>query len=38
VRSQRYAAVINDGIVTALMIEPAGGLSVSSAESVLASL
>ena len=37
-RSQRYAAVIDDGIVTALMVEPAGGLSVSSAESVLSSL
>jgi peroxiredoxin len=37
-RSQRYAAVIEDGIVTALMVEPAGGLTVSSAESVLASL
>ena len=37
-RSQRYAAVIDDGVVTALMVEPAGGLNVSSAESVLASL
>jgi peroxiredoxin len=37
-RSQRYAVVINDGVVTALMVEPGGGLSVSSAESVLASL
>jgi peroxiredoxin len=37
-RSQRYAAVINDGVVTALMVEPGGGLSVSSAESVLAAL
>ncbi len=37
-RSQRYAAVIEDGIVTALMVEPGGGLTVSSAESVLSSL
>ena len=37
-RSRRYAAVIDDGVVTALMVEPAGGLNVSSAESVLASL
>ncbi len=37
-RSRRYAAVIEDGVVTALMVEPAGGLTVSSAESVLASL
>jgi glutaredoxin/glutathione-dependent peroxiredoxin len=37
-RSKRYAAVIEDGVVTALRIEPAGGLDVSSAESVLAAL
>jgi peroxiredoxin len=37
-RSRRYAAVIDDGVVTALMVESAGGLNVSSAESVLASL
>jgi peroxiredoxin len=37
-RSRRYAAVINDGVVTALMVEPAGGLTVSSAESVLVTL
>jgi glutaredoxin/glutathione-dependent peroxiredoxin len=37
-RSQRYAAVIEDGTVTALLVEPAGGLDVSSAESVLAAL
>ena len=34
-RSQRYAAVIKDGVVATLMVEPGGGLSVSSAESVL---
>jgi len=37
-RSQRYAAVIEDGVVTALFVEPERGLTVSSAESVLASL
>jgi peroxiredoxin len=37
-RSQRYAAVIKDGVVTTLMVEPAGGLTVSSADSVLAAL
>jgi peroxiredoxin len=34
-RSQRYAAVIEDGVVTELLVEPAPGLDVSSAESVL---
>lgn len=38
VRSQRYAAVIKDGVVTSLMVEPGGGLTVSSADSVLAAL
>jgi peroxiredoxin len=37
-RSQRYAAVIVDGVVTHLFVEPGGGLDVSSAESVLAAL
>jgi peroxiredoxin len=37
-RSQRYAVVIDDGIVTALFVEPERGLNVSSAESVLAAL
>ena len=37
-RSKRYAAVIEDGVVTALFVEPGGGLTVSSAESVLAAL
>ena len=37
-RSQRYAAVIDDGIVTALLVEPSGRLTVSSADSVLAAL
>jgi peroxiredoxin len=38
IRSQRYAVVIEDGIVTALLVEPERGLNVSSAESVLAAL
>ncbi len=37
-RSQRYAAVIENGIVTALFVEPERGLNVSSAEAVLAAL
>jgi peroxiredoxin len=37
-RSKRYAMVIRDGKVESLMVEPAGGLNVSSAESVLAKL
>lgn len=37
-RSQRYAAIIDDGVVIELLVEPAPGLEVSSAESVLAKL
>ena len=37
-RSQRYAAIIDDGVVTELLVEPAPGLDVSSAESILAKL
>ena len=37
VRSQRFALVAADGIVTQLMIEAPGEFRVSSAESVLAS-
>jgi len=37
-RSQRYAAVIDDGVVTQLHVEPGPGVSVSSCEAVLASL
>jgi peroxiredoxin len=37
-RSQRYAAIIDDGVVTELMVEPNPGLDVSSADSVLAKL
>ena len=34
-RSQRYSAVIEDGIVTQLDVEPGPGVEVSSCESVL---
>jgi glutaredoxin/glutathione-dependent peroxiredoxin len=37
-RSQRYAAILEDGVVTELMVEPGPGLDVSSADSVLAKL
>lgn len=37
-RSQRYAAIIEDGVVQDLMVESAPGLDVSSADSVLAKL
>lgn len=38
VRSQRYAAILEDGVVTHLAVEPERGLQVSSAESVLEAL
>jgi peroxiredoxin len=37
-RSQRYAAILEDGVVTDLMVESSPGLDVSSAEAVLAKL
>jgi glutaredoxin/glutathione-dependent peroxiredoxin len=37
-RSQRYAAVIENGVISQLNVEPSGGISVSSCESVLADL
>ena len=37
-RSQRYAAILDDGVVTELMVESAPGVDVSSADSVLAKL
>lgn len=37
-RSQRYAMILRDGTVEALMVEPGPGLNASSAESVLARL
>jgi peroxiredoxin len=37
-RSQRYAAVLQDGVVTGLFVEPGAGLSVSAADAVLDTL
>lgn len=37
-RSQRFALIVEDGKVTEALIEPGGGLTVSSAESVLSKL
>lgn len=35
-RSNRYAMLVNDGVVTQLAVEPGPGLGVSSAEAMLA--
>jgi glutaredoxin/glutathione-dependent peroxiredoxin len=37
-RSQRYAAIIEDGVITKLLVEPGPGVDASSADSVLANL
>ncbi len=37
-RSQRYAMVIENGVVTAINVEPGPGLSVSAADAMLAEL
>jgi peroxiredoxin len=37
-RSQRYAAVIEDGVITVLRVEEGPGVDVSSCENVLAAL
>ncbi len=37
-RSQRYAAIVEDGVVKDIAVEPAPGVSVSGAEAVLAKL
>ena len=34
-RSQRYAMVLNNGVVTAIQVEPGPGVDVSSAETIL---
>ena len=34
-RSQRYAAVITDGVFTEIDVEPAGGIDVSACEAIL---
>ena len=38
IRSKRFAMVVDDGVVTVLNVEVAGGFDVSSAESILAAL
>jgi peroxiredoxin len=37
-RSRRYAAVVEDGVVTSLEVEPKPGVDVSSCENILAKL
>ena len=37
-RSKRYAAIIDDGVVTYLGVEPAGEVGVSAAEAVIEQL
>jgi peroxiredoxin len=37
-RSQRYAAILEDGVVKELLVEPGPGLEASSADAVLAKL
>ena len=37
-RSQRYAMIVDDGVVKDVMVEPGPGLNVSSADSVLSKL
>lgn len=38
VRSQRYAAILEDGVITSLEVEPKPGVDVSSCSAVLARL
>jgi peroxiredoxin len=35
VRSQRYSAVVEDGVITSLDVEPAPGVDVSSCDAML---
>ncbi len=37
-RSQRYAMIVDDGTISLLNVEPAAGIDVSSAETILAAL
>ena len=37
-RSQRYAMLIEDGVVTVLNVEPGPGLTVSAADAMLSAL
>jgi peroxiredoxin len=34
-RSQRFAMIVEDGAITQLNVEPAGGIDVSSAETII---
>ena len=38
IRSKRYAAIVEDGVVTSLEVEAKGGIDVSSCESMLTRL
>jgi peroxiredoxin len=38
IRCQRFAMIVEDGVVSELFMEPEGGIDVSSAENVLKSL
>lgn len=38
IRSQRYSMIVDNGVVTALSVEPSGEYGVSSAEAMLAGL
>jgi len=37
-RCQRFAAIVNDGVIEHLALEPTGGITESSAEAILAKL
>jgi peroxiredoxin len=37
-RSKRYAMIVDDGVVSHIAVEPAGGIEVSAAEAILAKL
>jgi peroxiredoxin len=37
-RSQRYAMIVDDGVVSYLAVEPAGGVDVSAAEKIIEQL
>lgn len=37
-RSQRYAMIVENGVVSVLNVEPAGGIDVSAAETIMAAL
>ena len=37
-RSQRFAMIVDDGVVSHIAVEPAGGVDVSAAEKILEQL